>query len=96
MVQESFSGVRVLKTFVRESVFVSRFVARNKGYSDRNLKLVRSWGFFFPAVSLLAGLSSLLFLFLGGRAVMEGTMSPGEFTAFFSYLQMRIWPRLGA
>ena len=96
MVQESFSGVRVLKTFVREAVFVKRFIDRNKDYSDRNLRLVRSWGFFFPAVSLLAGLSTLLFVFLGGRAVMEGTMSPGEFTAFFSYLQMLIWPLLGA
>jgi ATP-binding cassette, subfamily B, multidrug efflux pump len=96
MVQESFSGVRVLKTFVREAIFVRRFVDRNKDYSDRNLRLVRSWGFFFPAVSLLAGLSTLLFVYLGGRAVMEGAMSPGEFTAFFSYLQMLIWPLLGA
>jgi ATP-binding cassette, subfamily B, multidrug efflux pump len=96
MVQESFSGVRVLKTFVREAAFLKRFTARNLEYSDRNLKLVRTWGFFFPAVSLLAGLSTVLFIFLGGRAVMEGEMSPGEFTAFFSYLQMLIWPLLGA
>lgn len=96
MVQESFSGVRVLKTFVREAVFLKRFIDKNQEYSDRNLKLVRAWGFFFPAVSLLAGLSTVLFIFLGGRAVMEGTMSPGEFTAFFSYLQMLIWPLLGA
>ena len=96
MVQESFSGVRVLKTFVREAVFVRRFVARNLEYSDRNLRLVRAWGFFFPAVTLLAGLSTLLFILLGGRSVMEGAMSPGEFTAFFSYLQMLIWPLLGA
>ncbi len=94
--QESFSGVRVIKTFVREAVFVNRFIAKNREYSDRNLRLVRAWGFFYPAVSLLAGLSTVLFIFLGGRAVMDGTMSAGEFTAFFSYLQMLIWPLLGA
>ncbi|MBN1685417.1 MAG: ABC transporter ATP-binding protein [Spirochaetales bacterium] len=95
-VQESFSGVRVLKTFVKEAVFVKRFVSKNLDYSERNLKLVRSWGFFFPAVSLLAGLSTVLFIIFGGRTVMEGLMSPGEFTAFFAYLQMLIWPLLGA
>jgi ATP-binding cassette subfamily B multidrug efflux pump len=57
---------------------------------------VRFWGVFFPAVSFLAGLTTVIFLLLGGRAVIEGTFSPGSFTAFFAYLQMLIWPMLGA
>ena len=95
-VQESFSGVRVLKSFVKEQVFVSKFTELNHEYSRRNLKLARSYGFFFPAVSLLAGVTGVIFLLLGGGAVLDGTMSPGEFTAFFAYLQMLIWPLLGA
>ena len=95
-VQEAFSGVRVLKTFVKESVFSGKFAEVNQIYSRRNLELVRSWGFFFPAVALLAGITNIIFLLLGGGAVIEGSMSPGEFTAFFSYLQMLIWPLLGA
>lgn len=96
MVQESFSGVRVLKTFVQEGAFSKKFADQNLEYSRRNLALVRSWGFFYPAVRLLTGTTTLLFILLGGRGVMEGTMSPGEFTAFFSYLQMLTWPLLGA
>lgn len=96
LTQESFSGVRVLKTFVQEAAFVRRFMARNEEYCRRNMALVRTWGVLFPAVSFLAGVTTLIFLLLGGRAVIEGTISPGEFTAFFAYLQMLIWPMLGA
>jgi ATP-binding cassette subfamily B multidrug efflux pump len=96
MAQESITGIRVLKTFVQESAFVRRFTGRNKSYSDRNLTLVRTWGVLFPAVGFLAGITSLILILLGGRAVIEGTLSPGQFTAFFAYLQMLIWPMLGA
>lgn len=96
MAQESITGIRVLKTFVQESTFVKRFLGKNQEYSNRNMALVRTWGVLFPAVSFLAGITSLVLILLGGRAVIEGTLSPGEFTAFFAYLQMLIWPMLGA
>ncbi len=96
VVQESISGVRVLKTFVQEDAFVRRFETRNDEYSRRNMSLVRAFGAFFPAVSLLAGVTSLLFLVFGGRAVIDGSFSPGEFTAFFAYLSMLVWPVMGA
>jgi ATP-binding cassette subfamily B protein len=96
LVQESISGVRVLKTFVQETEFTKRFMGRNEEYARRNLSLVRAFGTFFPAVSLLGGVTSLLFLVFGGRAVIEGAFSAGEFTAFFAYLSMLIWPMMGA
>jgi ATP-binding cassette subfamily B multidrug efflux pump len=96
MAQESLSGIRVLKTFVQEKAFGRRFMESNQEYSDRNMALIKTYGLFFPAVSFLAGLTSLIFLLLGGRAVMEGTLTPGMFTAFLAYLQMLIWPALGA
>jgi len=96
MTQESVSGIRVLKSFVQESAFVDRFREKNQEYSLRNMSLVRFWGIFFPAVSFLAGVTTVIFLLLGGRAVIEGSFSPGSFTAFFAYLQMLIWPMLGA
>ena len=96
LAQESISGVRVLKTFVQEAQFTRRFAARNDEYSQRNMSLVRAFGTFYPAVSLLAGVTSLLFLVFGGRAVIEGSFSPGEFTAFFAYLSMLVWPMMGA
>jgi ATP-binding cassette subfamily B protein len=96
MTQESLTGIRVLKTFVQESTFGKRFLERNLDYSNRNMVLVRTWGVLFPAVGFLAGITTLILILLGGRAVVEGTISPGEFTAFLAYLQMLIWPMLGA
>jgi ATP-binding cassette subfamily B multidrug efflux pump len=96
LAQESISGIRVLKTFVQEAAFGRRFLEKNREYSRRNMALVRTWGILFPVVSFLAGVTTLIFLFLGGQAVMDGSISPGTFTAFFAYLQMLIWPMLGA
>lgn len=96
MTQESFTGIRVLKTFVQESAFGKRFLEKNADYSNRNMVLVRTWGVLFPAVGFLAGITSLILILLGGGAVIEGSLSPGEFTAFLAYLQMLIWPMLGA
>jgi ATP-binding cassette subfamily B multidrug efflux pump len=96
MAQESLTGIRVLKTFVQESAFGKRFLERNLDYSNRNMVLIRTWGVLFPAVGFLAGITTLILILLGGRAVIEGTLSPGQFTAFLAYLQMLIWPMLGA
>jgi ATP-binding cassette, subfamily B, multidrug efflux pump len=96
LAQESISGVRVLKTFVQEAAFVRRFAASNNEYAKRNMSLVRAYGAFYPAVSLLAGVTSLIFLISGGSAVIQGAFSPGEFTAFFAYLSMLVWPMMGA
>ena len=96
MTQEALTGIRVLKTFVQESAFGKRFLERNLDYSNRNMVLVRTWGILFPAVGFLAGITTLILILLGGRAVIDGTITPGEFTAFLAYLQMLIWPMLGA
>jgi len=96
MTQESLTGIRVLKTFVQEGAFGKRFLEKNLDYSNRNMVLIRTWGVLFPAVGFLAGITSLILILLGGRAVIDGTLSPGEFTAFLAYLQMLIWPMLGA
>ncbi len=96
MTQESFSGVRVLKTFVREKVFVRRFGERNARYTASNLALTRVWGLLYPMVGFLGGLTTLILLLAGGIAVIDGRLSPGTFTAYFAYLQMLIWPMIGA
>ena len=95
-VQESISGIRVVKTFVKERAFVRRFEHRNLEYIARSMDLVRLWGLMFPAVQFISGATMVIFLFLGGRAVMLGALTPGDFTAFIAYLQMMRWPMLGA
>lgn len=94
--QEIFSGVRVVKSFVKERFFLQRFRDANEQYQTRNMRLVRVWGLFFPVVAFLAGLMTLILLRFGGEAVIMGDLSPGEFVATLSYLEMLIWPMLGA
>ena len=94
--QEILSGIRVIKTFVREKHFLGRFEKTNDDYLKSNLSLVKIWGFLFPVINFLAGLTSLLLLWFGGRLVMDGTLSPGDFVAVMSYLGMLIWPMIGA
>ncbi|NBB90477.1 MAG: ATP-binding cassette domain-containing protein [Spirochaetes bacterium] len=95
-VQESVTGVRVIKTFGKEGYFNRRFADSNDEYQRRNLAYVRVQGMFFPAVTFLSGLTSLLLLRFGGVAVIVGTVTPGEFVATLTYLEMLVWPMMGA
>lgn len=94
--QEVLSGARVVKAYVKESFFLRRFADANDNYQLQNMRLVRIWGMFFPLVSFLSGLTLLMLLWFGGRALLSGELSTGEFVATLSYLQMLIWPMLGA
>ena len=95
-VQESVTGVRVIKTFGKEGYFNRRFGDANDEYLGRNLAYVRISGMFFPAITFLSGLTSLLLLRFGGAAVVVGTVTPGEFVATLTYLEMLVWPMMGA
>ncbi|MDR2952216.1 MAG: ABC transporter ATP-binding protein/permease [Treponema sp.] len=94
--QETFSGVRVVKSFVKEWWFNKKFADSNDEYRKANMELVRLFGFFFPFVSFLSGLTILIMLLAGGRKVIMGQMTPGSLVAMFSYLTMLIWPLMGA
>ena len=95
-VQESFAGMRVIKSFVKEWWFIKKFADTNDEYRDSNIALVRLFGIFFPFVSFLSGFTVLIVLLVGGIRVVEGNMSPGDLVALFRYLQMLIWPLMGA
>ncbi|GHV86178.1 multidrug ABC transporter ATP-binding protein [Spirochaetia bacterium] len=95
-VQETFAGIRVIKSFVKEWWFIKKFAEANDDYRKANMGLVKLYGVFFPFVSFLAGLTTIILLLVGGRRVVTGDLSPGELVALFSYLQMLIWPLMGA
>jgi ATP-binding cassette subfamily B protein len=95
-IQETFAGIRVIKSFVKEWWFIKKFGDTNDDYREANMELVRLFGVFFPLISFLSGITTLILLLAGGRRVMEGAMSPGVLVALFSYLQMLIWPLMGA
>jgi ATP-binding cassette subfamily B protein len=95
-VQETFSGVRVVKSFVKEWWFIKKFADTNDDYRDANMELVKLFGIFFPLITFLSGLTVLIVLLVGGINVTEGIMSPGSLVALFRYLGMLIWPLMGA
>ncbi len=94
--QEVLSGIRVVKAFVKERYFLKRFADANENYQQQNMRLVRVWGLFFPVVTFLSGLTLLLLLWFGGRELLAGELSTGDFVATLSYLQMLTWPMMGA
>jgi ATP-binding cassette subfamily B protein len=95
-VQETFAGVRVVKSFVKEWWFIKKFAGTNDNYRDANMGLVRLFGIFFPFVTFLSGVTVLIVLLVGGIRVIEGHMTPGDLVALFRYMQMLIWPLIGA
>ena len=95
-VQEALSGIRVIQSFTQEEHSVRAFSRINDDYRDRNMALVKLFGFVWPIMTFLSGLTTLLLLWLGGPSVIGGSMSTGDFVAFMSYLGMLAWPMMGA
>src|SRR6266542_2489624 len=91
-VQESLSGVRVVRAFAREAEELEDFGELNREYLRKNLDLVSTSGFLNPALAFLSGLTALLALYLGGRQVVAGRITLGEFVAFTVYLAKLNWP----
>ncbi|MCL2210835.1 MAG: ABC transporter ATP-binding protein/permease [Treponema sp.] len=94
--QETFAGISVIKSFVKEWWFIKKFADSNEDYRKANMELVRLFGFFFPFVTFLSGLTILIMLGIGGVRVINGLMTPGSLVAMFRYLSMLIWPLMGA
>jgi ATP-binding cassette, subfamily B, multidrug efflux pump len=91
-VQESFSGIRVIKAFVREKDSAEKFVEESNKYRKQSLKLTVINSFFFPLIMMLTGLSSIVVIFIGGQQVLHGEVSYGNITEFIFYLNKLTWP----
>ncbi len=92
--QEALSGVRVVRAYRQEAAEMERFGRANREYLERNRRLVRLQGFFFPSMSLFLGFGALLVLWFGSRAVIDGRLTVGGFVAFNAYLVMLSWPMI--
>jgi ATP-binding cassette subfamily B protein len=91
-VQEAFSGIRVLKSFVREEDSSQRFVEASNDYKDKSIALAFVNALFIPLIMALIGLSSVLTVFVGGSEVIRGAISPGVIAEFIIYVNMLTWP----
>ena len=93
-VQENLTGIRVVKAYVQEGNEKRKFKQLNHDYMDKNISLVKIWGLFFPFIMLIAGIGMVIVLWLGGRLVMAGKISLGQFVQFNGYLMMLTWPMM--
>jgi len=90
--QETFAGIRIIKSFGMESTFSTKFQAEGEEYKLRNMRLAKINALFFPMMLLLMGLSTLIVIYLGGKEVEKGAFTPGNLAEFVIYLNMLIWP----
>ncbi|MBN1948199.1 MAG: ABC transporter ATP-binding protein [Candidatus Cloacimonetes bacterium] len=93
-VQESISGIRVVKAFVQEKNELDKISRSARDYARQNISLVKIFGMFHPSMFLIISLSMGIVLVFGGQATLLGEISMGEFVAFFSYLGMFVWPMI--
>ncbi|MCU7496977.1 MAG: ABC transporter ATP-binding protein [Ignavibacteria bacterium] len=92
--QESFSGIRVIKSYVREDNEINEFQKLSHDYLLKNMDMVKIESMFQPALYLVTGISIILVIWLGGIQVINGTMDLGEISAFVIYLGLLIWPMI--
>lgn len=90
--QEAFSGIRVLKSFVRERKSVESFTEASSAYRSKSLGLVKVDSLFTPLIALLVGFSTILVVYIGSQEVIAGRMTVGNITEFIMYVFMLTWP----
>jgi ATP-binding cassette, subfamily B, multidrug efflux pump len=94
-VQENLAGIRVIHAFVQEENEKTKFEQLNNEYIDKNLHVTRMFGIFTPTMVFVIGVAAMLSLWLGGKAVIAGSMTLGSFVAFNGYLMLLSWPMMG-
>jgi ATP-binding cassette subfamily B protein len=93
-VHENLSGARIVRAYRQEDAEIARFRTINADYAARNLGLARVAGAFHPLLAVLGGLGAVVVIWIGGRLVIQGTISPGKFVSFGVYLVMLVWPMI--
>ncbi|MFB9845113.1 ABC transporter ATP-binding protein [Mucilaginibacter ginsenosidivorans] len=91
-VQENFSGIRVIKSYVRENSVRESFVHESENYKTHSMALVKVQALFYPTMLLLVGLSNVIVMYVGGVEVMKGNITPGNIAEFIVYLNMLTFP----
>lgn len=92
--QENFSGIRVIKSYIKEEYEIEQFSKLNDDYLKRNMDKVKIQALFQPVLYMTAGLSSIIVLWAGGNMVINGKLLLGDIIAFMVYLGMLIWPMI--
>jgi ATP-binding cassette subfamily B protein len=91
-VQEAFSGIRVLKAFVRENDSTNDFAKASEDYKIKSIRLTKVNALFFPLVMALVGISTIITVYVGGIQVIKGEIGYGVIAEFILYVNMLTWP----
>lgn len=92
IVQDTFSGIRVIKSFNTENSSMENYEKEAGDYEKKALSLAQTEAYFFPLMVLIVGISNLLILYMGGVRYYEGKLNIGVIAQYFMYLNMLIWP----
>ena len=91
-VQDSFSGIRVVKFFSKEKYIEKSYGIKVKDYQDKALDLAKTEAYFFTIIPFVVGLLNVAILYIGGQKYIAGEMSVGTIADFFMYINMLIFP----
>lgn len=91
-VQDSFSGIRVVKFFSKEKYIEKNYGIKVKDYQNKALDLARTEAYFFTIILFVIGLLNVAILYIGGQKYMEGSMDVGTIAEFFLYINVLIFP----
>lgn len=92
LVQETFSGIRVVKAYGRNAEVYDKFSKISDGYKAKNMRLVGINSFFMPTVYILIGISTILCIYLGGLFYYDKSITLGDIIKFIFYVNMLTWP----
>ncbi len=92
--QENFSGIRVIKSYVREKYEIDEFAKLSDEYLKRNMDKIKIQAFFMPLLFLITGLSIILVILVGGNMVINHQLTLGDIIAFIAFLGLLIWPTI--
>lgn len=90
--QETYSGIRVIKSFVQEKAMLGFFKKNSEAYRQNAIGLSKVEAIYFPSMTLLIGLSTLLTIFIGGKAVLDHKLDTGVIVEFVIYINMLTFP----
>lgn len=90
--REAFAGIRVIKAHQREGWAYDRMKVQGERYVGESMHLARTLALFFPLMALITNAGLAVVILLGGRYTILGTITPGDFVAFISYLNLLTWP----
>lgn len=91
-VQEAFSGIRIIKSYVKEANLIVDFDKESELYKQKSLELSKVQAIFFPFIILLIGLSTILTIYIGGLEVIAGSITTGNIAEFVVYVNLLTWP----